>query len=366
MGWFYISLLPEETQSRPVRQTAMLLISSGILSGLLLSVFALSDDFRRGIQFTAGKIMAWVSSSKPNADQTITRSEFFAKAGAIIAAIPILGMWYGFLKGAYNYQVHREKIGLKNLPSDFEGFKIVQISDIHSGSFFNKAAVMRGIKMILDEKPDLIVFTGDLVNQKADEITDYLEVFSLLKAPHGVFSIMGNHDYALYGPERTSLERDADVQKLRGYHKQMGWDLLLDEHRLISKNGNHIHLIGVQNWGKGRFPKFGRLEKAVENVPPNEPIVLLSHDPSHWTGEVLPKYPYIDLTLSGHTHGMQFGVEVGDFKWSPSKYVYPQWAGLYQEGQQMLYVNRGFGFIGFPGRVGINPEITVLELTKKA
>lgn len=366
LGWLYVALVPEENQSRPLRQTAMLLMSSGILSGLCLSLISVSDDLRRGLQWGLTKAISTFSQNPKPVIDPITRSQFFAKFGAVFAAIPIFGMWYGFLRGAYNYQIHREKLGLKNLPIAFEGFKIIQISDIHSGSFFNKAAVMKGIQMILNEKPDLIVFTGDLVNQKSDEIKDYLEVFALLKAPFGVYSIMGNHDYALYGPERNFDERKAEVEKLHGYHKQMGWDLLLDESRTIEKDGQKIYLAGVQNWGKGRFPKFGRLEKAVAGLPQDQPIILLSHDPSHWTGEILPKYPFIDLTLSGHTHGMQFGIEVGDFKWSPSKYVYPQWAGLYQEQNQTLYVNRGFGFIGFPGRVGINPEITIIEFTQKA
>jgi uncharacterized protein len=275
---------------------------------------------------------------------------------------------YGF-GNKYNYRVNRIPLAFKNIPSSFKGLKIAHISDIHSGSFTDKEAVIKGVQKILNEKPDLILFTGDLVNNKAEEMDDYIDVFSKLKAPMGVYSTFGNHDYADYvkwddmDQNGFSVQKQQNLEQLKKVHGSLGWRLLLDENTELTKGDEKINLIGVQNIsGKGNFHSYGSLSKAYEGVSADHFNILLSHDPSHWDSEVNKQYPGIDLTLSGHTHGMQFGVEIPGFKWSPVQYVYKQWAGLYEAEHQKLYVNRGFGFIGYPGRVGILPEITIFEL----
>jgi predicted MPP superfamily phosphohydrolase len=274
-------------------------------------------------------------------------------------------MLSGIVFGAHAYIVKKNKLILPNLPESFEGVKIVQISDIHSGSFWNRAAVERGVQMIIDQKPDLIFFTGDLVNNLATEFTPWKDVFARLKAPMGVFSILGNHDYGDYFPWETDEAKAANLQDLIKHHAEIGWNLLLDEHVILEKSGEKIGLIGIQNWGTGRFPKYGSVKKAIDGMPQVPVNLLLSHDPSHWDNQVRTEYPHIDVMFAGHTHGMQFGVNIPWLKWSPVQYRYHQWSGLYQEGTQQLYVNQGFGYIGYPGRIGIRPEITVHELTSK-
>jgi predicted MPP superfamily phosphohydrolase len=250
------------------------------------------------------------------------------------------------------------------LPAAFKGLKIIQISDIHSGSFNNKAAVQKGVDAILKQAPDLILFTGDLVNNKAEEMIDYIDMFTQLKAPLGVYSILGNHDYGDYVQWSSAEEKRQNLERLKKVHAQLGWKLLLNEHVLLEKNGQEIAILGVENWSsKARFPKYGRLDDAYKGTQSIPFKILMSHDPSHWDAEVCKLYPDIDLMLAGHTHGMQFGVELPWVKWSPVQYVYQQWAGLYERKEQKLYVNRGYGFIGYPGRVGILPEITVLEVS---
>jgi predicted MPP superfamily phosphohydrolase len=243
--------------------------------------------------------------------------------------------------------------------------KIVHISDIHSGSFMNKKAVEHGVEMIMQQKPDLILFTGDLVNDRATEMDNFKDIFMRLKAPMGVYSTLGNHDYGDYvkWPD-NGLSQTQNLENLKTVHAEMGWRLLMNEHVVLQRNEDRIALIGIENWSaKARFPKHGRMDLAhagTENFPFK---ILMSHDPSHWQAQVRENYPDVDLMLSGHTHGMQFGVEIPGFKWSPVQYMYKEWAGLYEEQKQKLYVNRGFGFIGYPGRVGVLPEITVLQLT---
>jgi predicted MPP superfamily phosphohydrolase len=240
----------------------------------------------------------------------------------------------------------------------------VHISDIHSGSFNNKPAVQKGIDKILKEKPDIILFTGDLVNDKAIEMTDYMDVFRQLKAPMGVYSTLGNHDYGDYARWDTPQEKSANLSRLKQVHAELGWKLLMNEHIVFEKNNEKFALLGVENWSaKGNFPKYGRLSEAYKGTEKIPFKILMSHDPSHWDGEVKMKYSDIDLMLAGHTHGMQFGIEIPGFRWSPVQYMYKQWAGLYTDGLQKLYINRGYGFIGYPGRVGILPEITVITLT---
>ena len=294
----------------------------------------------------------------------ITRSQFLVKTAIIAGTIPVLAMSFGIISGAHDYRIRRKKISLKNLPSGFDGLRIAQISDVHSGSFFNKTAVKGGIDMLLNEKPDVIFFTGDLVNSETSEVSDYIDVFDKVRAPLGVFSTTGNHDYGDYRSWANPKEKEKNFNDLIEAHRLLGWDLLMNENRFLEIDDEKLAIIGIENWGTGRFPKYGKLDEAYKGVEDAQVKLLLSHDPSHWDAEVRKKYPDIDIMFAGHTHGFQFGVEIGDFKWSPSQYVYKQWAGLYQEDKQYLYVNRGYGFIGYPGRIGIPPEITIIELAK--
>jgi predicted MPP superfamily phosphohydrolase len=240
---------------------------------------------------------------------------------------------------------------------------VVHISDIHSGSFTDKKAVERGVDMILNETPDLILFTGDLVNNKAEEMDQYADLFARLRAPLGVYSTLGNHDYGDYVEWSSPDEKRRNLERLKEIQETMGWRLLMNEHVVLERNGEQISLIGIENWSaKARFPKYGDLKKAYAGAEQYPFKILMSHDPSHWDAQVREEFRDIDLMLAGHTHGMQFGVEIPGFRWSPVQYVYRRWAGLYEQENQKLYVNRGYGFIGYPGRVGILPEITVLEL----
>ncbi len=291
-----------------------------------------------------------------------TRRKFVKNAGLVIAGIPFISMINGITFGKYAYQVRRVTLKFHNLPKSFHGFTIAQLSDIHSGSFDNIEEVKKGVAMVNELQPDLIAFTGDLVNGKTTEVLPFIDVFKELKAKYGVYSTKGNHDYGIYRQWSTEEDRINDQLLMDDVHQQMGFKLLKNEHAFIEKNNEKIQLVGVENWGKPPFPQVGDLDKSIGNTDADFKV-LLSHDPSHWDEKVRPHKKQFDLTLSGHTHGMQFGVEIPGFiKWSPVKYRYPRWAGLYQEGNEYLYVNRGFGFIGFPGRVGIMPEITLITL----
>jgi predicted MPP superfamily phosphohydrolase len=272
---------------------------------------------------------------------------------------------HGF-SNKYKYQVRKIPLSLPNLPAGFRGLKVVQLSDIHSGSFDNKEAVLKGVERIMEEKPDLVLFTGDLVNNSADEMDDFIDVFNRIQAPLGVYSVLGNHDYGDYMQWDSDDLKKANLARLKAVHADLGWKLLLNEHVELERNGDRIALLGVENWSaKAGFPQYGDMARAHAGTSAYPFKILMSHDPSHWKAEVCEKYPDIDLCLSGHTHGMQFGVEIPGLKWSPVQYMYREWAGLYErEGsRQQLYVNRGFGFIGYPGRVGILPEITVFTLS---
>lgn len=292
------------------------------------------------------------------------RRRFVSMLALGIASIPFASFLYGIAKGKYLYKVHRHTLVFDNLPEAFDGFTITQISDVHSGSFDDKDAVLRGVEMAQAQGSDLFVFTGDLVNNAASEFEPYLEMFKQLRAPFGQFSIFGNHDYGDYTPWPTEEDKIANLERLKEYHRQAGFRLLLDEHVMIEKDGQQLALLGVENWGVG-FGKRGDLKKAAEGLPQDTFKILLSHDPTHWDHEVKSFDNPVQLTLSGHTHGMQVGLEIPGFRWSPSQYRYPKWAGLYEEAGRMLHINRGFGFLGFSGRVGIWPEITVLELKKR-
>lgn len=279
--------------------------------------------------------------------------------------MPLVVLTYGVVRNAYNYQFLKHKISLSKLPSKFKGFKIVQLSDIHAGSFNQTRPIERVIDQINDLKPDLILFTGDLVNDLAEEMEPYKAIFGKLKAKHGVYSVLGNHDYGDYAfGKQDTPEKSANFAAFLQVHEEMGWDLLRNENRRIQIDDQYIDLLGVENYSAhGRFASHGDLAKAHQGLDPNSCKILMSHDPSHWDMQINKDFKDIDLTLSGHTHGFQFGIETKWLKWSPSQYMYEQWAGLYQKGEQYIYVNRGFGNLGYPGRVGILPEVTVLELT---
>lgn len=287
---------------------------------------------------------------------------YFIYIPFILSAIPLLTFLLGVFRGRYNFKVFKETLAFNDLPNAFDGFKIIQISDVHSGSFDSKKAMQKGLDLIMAQKPDLILFTGDLVNNLAMEFEPYIDQFKKLEAPHGKFSILGNHDYGLYMPFKSKEAHVKNNQEIIEHHPAMGFDLLLNENRLIEKDGESIRLIGVENWGRPPFPPHGDLDKAIEGTHADEFSILMSHDPHHWEDKVLPHNKHFNITLSGHTHGMQLGFDYKWFKWSPIKVRYKNWAGLYKKNNQYLYVNRGFGHLGFPGRVGIKPEITVLEL----
>ncbi|HEY8690438.1 MAG TPA: metallophosphoesterase [Chitinophagaceae bacterium] len=336
----------------------------GLFLGKLISViFFLTDDIRRLVQWIAGKLFFRNTEGEQLTEDGISRSAFLSWMGLAAGGTLFGSIIYGFTN-KYNYEVRRMKMVFDNLPASFKGLKIVHISDIHSGSFTNRAVVMRGVKKIMDEKADLILFSGDLVNDRATEMEEYMDIFGQIKAPMGVYSTFGNHDYGDYVSwPYNGISKQQNLMNLAKVHEELGWRLLMNEHVVLEKNGEEIALLGIENWSnKARFPKHGRMDLAYPGSEKYPFRILMSHDPSHWHAQVIPQYPDVDLTLSGHTHGMQFGIEIPGFHWSPVQYVYKEWAGLYEEGKQKLYVNRGYGFIGYPGRVGILPEITVIEL----
>ena len=344
------------------------------ISKFIYTAILLIDDLRRGGLWIsriinpkkkaniAEQIQQLEEPLEEAPSKGISRSDFLMKSGIVVASLPLFPLSWGVISGAYDYQVRREKLVLPNLPKAFQGMRIAQISDIHSGSFYNKKAVLGGVEMLLKEKADMIFFTGDLVNNVATEMRDYQDIFSKLHADFGVFSVLGNHDYGdyYYGKEDSAAKRK-NLQDVIQTHKVMGYDLLMDENRTIKLGGDELAIVGVQNWGTGRFPKKGDLSKALLGTEDKAVKLLLSHDPSHWRAQVLDTD--VDAMFAGHTHGMQFGVRLENFQWSPAKYVYNEWAGLYKEDNKQLYVNVGYGFLGYPGRVGILPEITIFELT---
>ncbi len=331
-------------------------------SKVFAALFLVVDDIVRLGRWIAGLFQSGGTSVSEG--QTITRSEFLTKSALVAGTVPLLTMTYGIISGAHDYRIRKKTIYLPDLPASFDGITVAQLSDIHSGSFFNKTAVKGGVEMLNAEKPDMVFFTGDLVNNETSEVKDYVPIFEKVKAPLGVFSTTGNHDYGDYRSWNSEAAKKQNFEDLKEAHRLMGYDLLMNENRFIEINGEKIAIVGIENWGTGRFPKYGKMDQAMAGTDEASVKILLSHDPSHWDAQVLPEYPDVDLAFAGHTHGFQFGVEWGDFRWSPAQYAYKQWAGLYQKGQQYLYVNRGYGFIGYPGRVGIPPEITLITLKK--
>ncbi|WP_299113741.1 metallophosphoesterase [uncultured Winogradskyella sp.] len=293
------------------------------------------------------------------------RRKFISQIALGLAAVPFVSILYGIYKGKYNFKVLKYVLHFEDLPEAFDGYKLTQISDIHSGSFDNIDKVKYAVDLINEQQSDVILFTGDMVNNKATELEPYVPVFNKLKAKDGMYSVLGNHDYGDYVRWSSEDAKKQNLEDLKTLQKDIGFDLLLNENRFIEKDGQRIAIVGVENWGKGGFKKAGDLQKAKSAVDKDDFKVLLSHDPSHWDAEVVNDDYHYHITLSGHTHGMQFGIEIpGWFKWSPVKWRYKRWAGIYEELGQYINVNRGFGYLAFPGRVGIWPEITVIELKK--
>ncbi|MFZ8961730.1 MAG: metallophosphoesterase [Flavobacteriaceae bacterium] len=328
---------------------------------MIITLILLSEDVFRIPQ----TIYAYFSKFPGQTEFAPARRAFVSKLAIGIASIPLVSLLYGMYHGKYNYKVLKYTLTFDDLPEAFDGFTLTQISDLHSGSFDNVEKVNYGIDLVNQQNSDVIFFTGDLVNNKTAEVLPWMEHFSKLSAPYGVYSVLGNHDYGDYTQWNTNDEKSNNFRTLCDVQKEMGWDLLLNESRFIEKSGERIALVGVENWGMGGFKRAGDLNKSLAQVSDSDFKILLSHDPSHWEAEVLP-HPYkIHLTLSGHTHGMQFGIDIpGWFKWSPVQWRYKQWAGLYEQNQQHINVNRGFGFLAYPGRVGMWPEISVITLKR--
>ena len=295
-----------------------------------------------------------------------SRRKFISQIAMGLAAIPFSSLLYGMYRGKYNYKVLKYSLEFDDLPDAYDGYQITQISDIHSGSFDNPDKISYGVDLINEQNSDLILFTGDLVNNRADEMIPWVDTFKKLKAKDGKFSVLGNHDYGDYVDWESEEAKTRNLEKLKDIQRQLGFELILNDHRILKKGDDKIALIGVENWGAGRFKKVGDLNKASAAVNQQDFKILMSHDPSHWEQEVKDHKTHYHLTLSGHTHGMQFGIEIpGWIKWSPVKWRYKYWAGIYEHAGQILNVNRGFGFLAYPGRVGIWPEISVITLKKR-
>jgi predicted MPP superfamily phosphohydrolase len=357
---FYTLILDRSTTNEPKLMYAIGFFLSLFVFQILVTIFLMGEDIFRIPQ----GIYAYFSKI-PDQNQFLPqRRKLISQIAVGLAAIPFTSLLYGMFRGKYNFKVLTYELEYDDLPEAFEGFKITQISDIHSGSFDNPKKVQYGVDLVNAQGSDVVFFTGDLVNNKADEILPWIETFKKINAKHGVYSVLGNHDYGDYMRWESPEAKKKNMQALEKAQKQMGWDLLLNQSRFIEKDGQRIAVIGVENWGSG-FKQVGDLNKALADVSEKDFKILMSHDPSHWEAEVLPHPFKIHLTLSGHTHGMQFGIEIpGWIKWSPVKWRYKQWAGVYQESDQHLNVNRGFGYLAYPGRVGIWPEVTVITLTK--
>jgi predicted MPP superfamily phosphohydrolase len=331
---------------------------------LIFGVFLLGEDIYRLFHGGYALINNAVSETPMQVGQS--RRKFIGLIAAGVAAIPFVGILHGMSRGKFRFTVRREDIWLSDLPEAFDGFTITQLSDIHVGSFdpeSDRKAVEEGIALANAQKSDLFVFTGDLVNNTASEMEPWINSFSKLRAPYGQFSILGNHDYGDYVGWESATAKEANMQRLYAIHNEVGFKLMRNEHTVIEKDGQQLFLLGVENWGHG-FGQRGDLDKALQQVPENAFKVLLSHDPSHFDHVVSEHKTPVHLTLSGHTHGMQFGIEIPGVKFSPVQFRYPHWAGLYEETRRYLYVNRGFGFLAFPGRVGIWPEVAVLTLRR--
>ena len=357
---FYTLILERNTTNEPRLMYAIGFFLSLLIFQLLVSVILLAEDV-----FRIPQALYSFLKRVPEQTQFIpSRRKIISQIALGLASIPFASLLYGMYRGKYNYKVLSYNLEFEDLPDAFDGFKITQISDIHSGSFDNQTKVQYGVDLVNQQKSDLVLFTGDLVNNRADEIKPWIKIFNKIKAEFGVFSILGNHDYGDYMRWESPAAKRKNMEDLYDAHNEMGWDLLLNESRFIEKDGERLAIIGVENWGSG-FKKAGDLNRALNKVSEKDFKILLTHDPSHWEAQVIPHPFKIHLTLSGHTHGMQFGIEIpGIIKWSPAKWRYKQWAGVYGENKQYLNVNRGFGYLAYPGRVGMWPEVSVITLSK--
>ncbi|MDW5289266.1 metallophosphoesterase [Formosa sp. PL04] len=330
---------------------------------LILLIVLLGEDIFR----LPSGVYRYYKKDKKDTGYFPERRAFISKVAIGLAAIPFAALLYGMFKGKYDFRVLKYTLNFEDLPDAFDGYRITQISDIHSGSFDNREKIEYAIDLINEQESDTILFTGDMVNNMSSEMIPWMETFGRLKAKDGKFSILGNHDYGDYVEWDSEAEKEQNLEELKTIQKEIGFDLILNDNRYLEKDGDRIALIGVENWGRGHFKKAGDLKQAVSKIDANDFKILMSHDPSHWEDQVIDDDYHYHLTLSGHTHGMQFGIEIpGWVKWSPIKWRYKYWAGIYKEKGQFINVNRGFGFLGFPGRVGIWPEITVIELRKGA
>jgi uncharacterized protein len=336
------------------------------VSKLFASIVLILEDLVRIFKWIFQKIKMIASPKLKLEDENFrnSRLKFINQTAMFIASIPFLHMFYGMFKGAFNYTIHKNRIILPNLPKSFNGLKIVQISDIHCGSFYSTEPLETAVKMINDLKADIVFFTGDMVNDYAKETDRFVNILKGIKAPMGVYSVLGNHDYADYVQWGSEEEKQENLNKMISRQRSdFGWNLLLNENKIIERNGERLAIVGVENIARSeRNPRYGNLETALIGTEDISCKLLLSHDPYHWDAEVSEHFPEIDITFSGHTHGMQFGIEVPGIKWSPIQYIYEHWAGLYNKGKQFIYVNRGLGFVGYAGRAGIWPEITLHEL----
>ena len=364
MGFILFRQINWATVPHLLRNVYIAFVLGFTVGKILILLVMLLDDIRRLVTWLITSI-AYNNSGSADGGTPIDRSLFLKQTALVLGGLSLVGFTYG-IRNRYSYRVRKIKLNSDALPAGFKGLKIVQVSDIHTGSFDNHAAVEHGIQRVMDQNADIILFTGDLVNNHSEEVdAKYQEIFSRLKAPMGVYSTLGNHDYGDYVEWPSKQAKIDNLDKLKGIHASMGWRLMMNEHVILERGGDKIALIGIENWSaKANFPKYGDMRKAYDGLKEKDiPFkILMSHDPSHWHAQVIPEYNDVNLTLSGHTHGMQFGVDTKYFKWSPVQYMYNEWAGLYTEGQQHLYVNRGFGFLGYPGRLGVMPEITVFEL----
>lgn len=343
----------------PIKSYAFGFLLAFMALNLVLLPILLAEDILRGMTSLYDKLVTkddfFVAS----------RRKFVSQMALGLAAIPFSSLLYGMVQGKYNFRVLSYTLHFEDLPEAFDGYKITQLSDIHSGSFDNKEKIEYAVDLINKQESDVLLFTGDMVNNKATEMLPWKSTFERLKAKDGKFSVLGNHDYGDYVEWDTPAEKVKNLEDLKTIQKEIGFDLLLNDSRFLEKEGQRLAIIGVENWGKGSFKKAGDLKKASAQIHPDDFKILMSHDPSHWDAEVVNDDYHYHLTLSGHTHGMQFGIEIpGWIKWSPIKWRYKQWAGIYESVGQYINVNRGFGYLGYPGRVGIWPEITVIELKK--
>jgi hypothetical protein len=356
--FYVIFTTPRSAGQTKAFQWAVGLLLTTLIPKVIMLLFMFGEDVVRVTQ----KVISYLSAGETN--PIAGRRKFISQLALGIAALPFAGFLYGIIQGRFNYKVLKYQLSFKDLPEAFDGFTITQISDIHSGSFRNKEKIEYGVNMINQQESDMILFTGDIVNNKADEMDDWIDVFKKLNAKHGKYSILGNHDYGDYIDWPTEEDKANNFKAVKEVHPKIGFELLCNENRIIEKDGQTIALVGVENWGKG-FKRVGDLDKAIKGVHKEDFKILMTHDPSHWDAKVKENDFNYHLTLSGHTHGLQMGIEIpGFFRWSPSQYVYKQWAGLYEEAGRYINVNRGFGYHAFPGRVGIWPEITVIELKK--